>query len=152
MNVERLNEIIVGTTEEYRKGAERVDEELPGVRVTHVFAMPHVDDAPIHEWDLDMVDVHFIVVAVDLDAAKPLKDELVGILNDWPEGRIKGGPSFIEIGGVLGSQDLALRLIALGQSLELWTAITPEKLGMEGAVADRAAGAGYVMCSGLAGA
>jgi hypothetical protein len=64
--------------------------------------------------------------------------------------RLVGGPSYIEIGGELGSQDLALRLIGLGALVELWPVITPKIMGLTGKDAQDLAGSGFVMAGGIA--
>jgi hypothetical protein len=98
--------------------------------------------APAHS-----VDVHFYWVSAK---DNPTKEELLPLLKEYPDQeRLAGGPSYVEMGGMLGSQDLALRLIGLGALVGVWEAITPERLGITGAAAQKAAGYGYVMCSGL---
>ena len=72
------------------------------------------------------------------------------ILRGYPEPeRLAGGPSYIEIGGVLGDQQEAFLLFALGKVLGLWSVITPATLGFEGPEADQLAGAGMVNMSGF---
>ena len=133
-------------TIEYRKGAEV--EYKDGA--THIYAMPPTPDRA------RLVDVHFINVGfteaaadkagfeTDLRAAAESSGEFADVSMD----RLAQGPSYIELGGWIGSQDLALRLLALGEHYGVWRVVTPEKLGMTGASADRAAGAGFVMCTG----
>jgi hypothetical protein len=55
------------------------------------------------------------------------------------------GPSYINLGGWLGSQDLALMLIGAVELAGIAAAITPEALGMTGASADVLAGNGLIM-------
>jgi hypothetical protein len=99
--------------------------------------------APLHS-----VNVHFFwVSAHDEPDAAVLKELL---LREYPSpDRLRGGPSYIEIGGELGSQEIALLLIGPGAILGMWTAITPEQLGFEGEEAASMAGSGFVMCSGF---
>lgn len=58
---------------------------------------------------------------------------------------LAGGPSYITLGGWLGSQDLALMLIGAVELAEIAQAVTPEALGMTGATADQMARRGLVM-------
>jgi hypothetical protein len=108
--------------------------------------MPHKSEAPA---DLQLVNLHFITVGVDRTKAKDRREELIQLLNEYPQPeRLAGGPSYIEVGGVLGDQGTALRLFALGKVLGLWEVITPGKLGIEGPEGDQLAGMGLVMISG----
>lgn len=63
--------------------------------------------------------------------------------------RLEGGPSYIEIGAELDSQELALLLIGVGAVLGLWQAVTPASFGITGPEAAELAGKGMVMCTGL---
>jgi len=107
-----------------------------------------IDKMPDREAPKHSVDVHFYWVSAK---GAPTKDELLALLvAHYPKmERLKGGPSYIEIGGELGSQELALRLIGLGELVGLWKAITPKVLRMEGPLADQMAGSGFVMAGGL---
>lgn len=142
MKVDAVNEIIDATTTVFRKGAE---VEQQG-NVTHVWGYPHVDDTPA---DLVKVDLHFVVVGVNPTKAEEQADELRSLLSQYPHpDRLAQGPSYIEVGGELGSQEYALRLFALGKVLAMWDVVTPERLGIEGSEADEMAGMGLVMMSG----
>jgi hypothetical protein len=94
------------------------------------------------------VNVHFFWVSA---RNEPKKDELLALLKaEYPDfERLRQGPSYIEIGGALGGQGIALQLIGLGQLVGLWSAVTPEVIGMKGEDADRMAGSGFVMMSGI---
>ena len=54
--------------------------------------------------------------------------------------------SYLEIGGFLGSQELALRMMALGTLLNLWNLLTPATMiaGVGQETALKMAGAGYI--------
>lgn len=102
-------------------------------------------------------DLHFIRVATDEAACDhdrfvELVDrccgERAGEFGAFDRERLEGGPSYIEIGGWVGDQTMALRFMALGVAAEAWEIITPERLGIEGPDADRLAGGGFVMVSG----
>jgi len=72
------------------------------------------------------------------------------LVEEYPElYRLAEGPSYVEMGVLLDSQELALLLIGLGALVGLWDAITPETLGVTGGSADELAGAGFVLCSGM---
>ncbi len=146
MRIDRLYEILAATTVQLRKGAEVEHERIGPVDVTHVWAMPHESEARPH---VERVDCELLVIGVDRAAAEPFKAELVTILNDYPDPeRLAGGPSYIEVGAVLGDQGAAFQLFALGQVLGLWTVITPGTMGITGTEARMLAGRGLVMMSG----
>jgi hypothetical protein len=147
-DVKRLSEIIMEVSHQFRKGAEVTNEDRPGgIQVTHVYMMPHTDQAPS---SLAMVDVWFINVGVDRALAEARREEIVGILNQWPDQSLKSGLSYITIGGVLGSQDLALMLLAIGKVLGFWNIVTPAIAGLKygDPKADEMAGVGFIMASG----
>jgi hypothetical protein len=149
MNTERLYEILLKTTDQYRRGNEvTVDDSTPGLKVTHIYAMPHVLEAPgdnTHE----LVDVHFMHIAVNKEEAEKYREEFEALLEEYPEpDRLTGGPSYIEVGAFINSQESALRMFALGEFLKLWTVIIPASLGITGSQADKMAGLGFVMISG----
>jgi hypothetical protein len=158
MDLARLHEILAATTSPFRKGdvyegtpalveAAKAGEKLTGGGVLEIYAMPHEAEARA---DLVKVDCVFIVVGVDKPAAEQRKDELVAILQNYPEPpRLAQGSSYIEIGAWIGSQDAALRLFALGEVLGLWRVITPALFGMSGDEAREAAGVGFIMVSGF---
>ena len=100
MNLERLHEILRETTIPVRKGPVRREEERAGLRVVHIDDMPAADDPALE--GMEMVDVHFIEVAIDRNAAEHHKAELVEILREYP--RLAAGPSYIEVGGEIGDQ------------------------------------------------
>lgn len=106
------------------------------------------DKAPDRPAPAHSVDVHFFWVSAIGD---PTKEDLLRLLEaHYPEmERLRKGPSYIEIGGALGDQGLALRLIGLGQLVGLWTAITPKTLRLTGEAADELAGRGFVMAGGM---
>lgn len=139
---QELGRIVAACTVPLRKG----DPVVTRGSVTEIFAMPHTDEVP----NLKKVDCHFIEIGVDVAAAAAFKDELVRLLKLLPDQEsIRGGPSYITMGAILGSQELALQLFGLGEALELWLVITPERLGFTGNEARQMAGAGYVLMTGL---
>lgn len=105
MDLNRLHEILDMTTIFYRSSQV---EFAPGVEV---------------------VDLELVSVAVSTGAANILKAELIKILDTYPQlDRLKLGPSYIEVGAVIGDQGAAFRLFALGKVLGLWDIITPSQL------------------------
>ncbi|MEK7185621.1 MAG: hypothetical protein AAB726_03295 [Patescibacteria group bacterium] len=169
MNLDRMYQILQETTVQLRKGEEIEGDpklvgavknlkegddisKLPG-GVVHIYAMPHEAEA---KNGVEKVDCHFIIIGVDKAKAKTHKDELVAILKDWPSEahgstipKLSEGPSYIHVGGAIGSQGAAFQLFALGKVLGLWDIITPAKLGITGPNADRMAGSGFVMIDGF---
>lgn len=108
-----------------------------------------VDKGPARPAPDHSVNVHFFWVSRRGD---PTKGALRTLLEtEYPDlERLKAGPSYIELGGVLGDQGLALQLIGLGGLVGLWSVITPETtLRLSGAEADELAGAGFVMAGGF---
>jgi hypothetical protein len=142
MNWQRVREIIAACCVQLRKGEAVKESVVHGFGVTEIFAMQHVSSS-----NLEIVDVHFFAVGVDLEKAAPLRDELRGLLLDWPP--FEGGPSYLDTGAELGDQGLALTLYGLGEALCLWSVVTPERLGIMGSVGHELAGRGLVMCTGL---
>ena len=143
MNVERLHEILAETTAQFRKGAEV--EERGGV--THIYMMPHERDAAP---GVEMVDMEFVQIGVNVSKAQAIKGELAGILRSYPDpARLAGGPSYIEVGAVLGDQGAAFCLFALGKALGFWDVITPRFFGITGDEARAMAGQGFIMITGF---
>lgn len=141
----RKGEIVHGTPElvdAINSGIEAKD--LPG-GVVSIDMMPPIEAA---REDLIKVDCHFLVIGVDKAKAEQHRAELIEILNNWPGGSLKEGPSYITVGGTIGDQGAAFQLFALGKALRLWSVITPATFGMVGPEADAAAGNGFVMISG----
>ena len=93
------------------------------------------------------VNVHFFWVSAK---GEPTKDEFLRLIKEfYPDlDRLRGGPSYIELGGALGSQDTALRFIGLGELVGLWKAITPATFGADETQASQLAGMGMVMAGG----
>jgi hypothetical protein len=116
-----------------------------------------IEDYPAKPIDRELVDVHFF--SVGFTEAAPtwshrrffdyLVNNPIGEFTNMVREQWEGGPSYITVGGWIGSQELALRLFALGQAHQIWTVVTPERLGFTGADADRMAGNGLVMSAGF---
>lgn len=132
--------------------------ESGGIAVTEIMGFPEAPTDAQHgtfnETSPDKVraSVHFVEIAPTADF--PDKDELIAAVRGaFGEGEfatmsaddLAGGPSYITLGGWLGSQDLALMLIGAVELAGIAKAITPEALGMSGEMADSMAGSGFVM-------
>lgn len=146
---DRLYQILDQVTTRFRKGP-MVERSTSGLLdVIDIYEMPHVDDAPAN---LVKIDVGVpMVIGVDVEAALPLKDEVRRLLLELkPLDEWQRGPSYITVGAWLGSQDAAFSLFALGEVLDLWHVITPQRLGeTDEEVIRRAVGSGFVMITGL---
>lgn len=161
MNVTALHDILRKTCGQLRKGevfegspemvawAETGEPEAPAPGgVLEVYAMPHESDPAFD--GLEKVDLHFVTVVVNKTTAEAERANLIALLNDWPDpDRLAGGPSYIEVGGVIGDQGAAFELFALGKVLGIWDIITPESVGFTGEQARQMAGSGYIMCTGF---
>ena len=146
MDLDRLYAILSETTCQLRKGAPIEKRTAGPIEVTEVFAMPHESEA---RPELAKVDLEFVVVGVDNAAAQRHRDELKAILDTYPAPeRLACGPSYIEVGAVIGDQGAAFQLFALGKVLGLWDVITPTTLGITGDDARRMAGSGMIMMTG----
>lgn len=142
-------EILRECTTEFRKGERIVEESTPNAQVVHVYDMPHVDEAPE---GLAMHDLTFVWIGVDKAAAERNRERILEECRRWPDPeRLASGPSYIEVGAQVGSQDAALCFFALGAELGLWSVVTPETLGFEGQEALNLAGRGFLMISGYQG-
>ena len=156
MNIEKLYNILAETTVQLRKGEEiegnpealaaikegKPIEENPG-GVVEFYNMPHVNEA---KPKLQKVDMEFIVIGVDIEKALHRKQDLISVLNSYPNPeRLAAGPSYIEVGATIGDQGAAFQLFALGEALNLWKVITPKTLGFNDEEARQMAGIGYIM-------
>jgi len=147
MNTQRLYEILNETTVQLRKGQAVERRTENNIEVVEVFAMPHESAA---KPEVIKVDMEFLVVGVDKQAAEKHKDELIAILKTYPNPeRLAAGPSYIEVGGVIGDQGAAFQLFAIGKVLGLWDVLPPATFGMTGKEGRDAAGVGYIMITGF---
>jgi len=142
---EEFYKLLDKTTFELRNGeavVKTVDD------VIEVFAMPHVDEL-VNKEDFEIVDLVLLSVAVNKMNADKSKDQLIEFLKDYPDQhRFSLGLSYIEVGAMIGSQDRAFQLFALGKYLKLWEVITPITVGAKGYDAKNAARNGFIMISG----
>ncbi len=146
MNLNRLHKILSETTVQLRKGEEVVEHQEGNLKVTEVYAMPHESEAN----GLQKVDCILLTIGVNKDKAEEYREEFISILREYPEPeRLAGGPSYIEVGGVIGDQGAAFQLFALGEVLGLWTVMTGKSLGLNDDQTRELAGLGMVMISGF---
>jgi len=141
-------------------GTPEVSQRQVGeVTVTEVMGFPEAPESAVHETftegapDQARANVHFVEIAPTADF--PDREELIAAVRAaLGEGEfgvtmtaddLAGGPSYINLGGWLGSQDLGLMLIGAVELAGIAAAITPEALGMTGASADVLAGNGLIM-------
>jgi hypothetical protein len=132
--------------------------QVGGIAVTEVMAFPEAPADAVHETFADAppdevrADVHFVEIAPT--AEFPDREELITVVRSaFGEGEfatmgaedLAGGPSYMALGGWLGSQDLALMLIGAVELAGIAKAITPKALGMTGEIASTMAGNGLVM-------
>jgi hypothetical protein len=131
MNLERLQKVLRETTVVLRRS------EL-------------VESLANYADEFELVDCHLSLVCVDKRLAESYRTEFVDILASYPEPRsLAKGPSFIEVGCVLGGEETAFQFFALGKVLGLWQVITPFEMGVKGPAADELARIGWVIISGL---
>lgn len=142
-----LGDVVRQQAVAYRKGEIVKTEERDGMRVVTIDAFP---EAPYHGI---LVDMHFIEVGFTEAAAdkegflQALKAACAdhGEFGDISLARFAQGPSYIEIGGWIGDQTLALLFMALCKFHEIGVVITPASLGIFGEAAGDLAGRGAVM-------
>lgn len=147
MDIERLHSLINDTTRIFRKGDPVEQRQTGNMQVTEFYGFPPVSEAPD---SMRLIDMVFVEVGVDTAKAESRRAEIVALLNDWPEPlMLEGGPSYIHLGGVLGSQDAALQLMALGEVLRIWKMLTPMTLGATGEEARQMAGGGMLYAVGF---
>lgn len=150
-NPKRIIEIIRETTTQFRKGEAVTQSTRSGITTIDVYMMDHVSKAPA---GLEMVDTWFFMTGVDKAKAESHREELIKLLEDWDGQPLEQGLSYISFGYSLGSQDLALMFMALGQVLGFWRIATPAIFMPENPTenditkANDLAGSGFVMATG----
>ena len=134
------------TTRQFRKGAVVTETKTVGLRKYDIYMMPHESEAPD---ELTMVDVHFFQVGVDLKKALPRREELVQLLAaDFSAQLVTDEINYMTMGALLGSQELAFHLFALGNVLGIWQLLTPERMGMPPDMCELLAGRGLISIIG----
>ena len=158
MDLDALYKMLAETTQQFRKGevlegtpemvawAKKGDLEEPAPGgVLEIYDMAPASAAS----HLETVDVHYVVIGVDREKAEERRAQFMAFLREYPDpDRLAAGPSYIEVGALIGDQGAAFQLFALGKVLGVWDVITPEQLGISGSLAEQMAGSGYIMCTG----
>lgn len=145
MDLDRLYKILNKVTVQLRKGEEFEEHQEGNLKVVEVFMMPHESEVS----NFVKVDCVFLTIGVDKEKAEKYREEIITILKNYPQPeRLAGGPSYIEVGGVIGDQGATFQLFALGEVLGLWKVITPKTLGMDDVEARQLAGVGMILISG----
>ena len=148
MDLEFLYRILKETTVPLRKGEIQTERIVGNVKVIEYYGMPHVNERQ----NLEKVDMHYIVVGVDKEKADLYRREFIRVIKTYPDlNRFREGLSYIEIGGIVDSQEAALQLMALGKVLGLWNIMTPEKMGAPTDMRDELAGRGFILITGVKG-
>ncbi len=105
------------------------------------------DRGPDRESPPHSADVCFFWVSAANDPTAAELDRLLRA--HYPDfKRLRDGPSYIEMGGELGDQGIALQLIGLGAVLGLWSVASPKALGFLPEESMELAGRGFVMPAG----
>ena len=87
--------------------------------------------APVEDWPSYIVDFSFAAVGVNTQLAARHLTEFDKILASFPQPEVlKQGPSYRHFIPYVGSELNALRFVALGDALGLWTVITPKDMGI----------------------
>lgn len=145
MNKMQLREILNETTYLITDGASRKRIHKLGSLLWGVAISPTDRRVP----GLQQVNCAVAVVGVDAWKARVYLDDLVGVLDTYPEpAQLRDGPSYKQVASVVGDEATALRLFGLGHVLDLWEVLTPIDFGVEPALREEAADIGMVVISG----
>jgi len=149
MNTDKLYGIIEETTRVYRGGEPEQTRRIGNIEIVEMFGYEHPDNAPTGD-NFEKVDMVFVDVVVDKSKAEEHRDDLLKILEDYPQPeRFAGGPSYTELSPNCGlGQTEGLRLMALGKVLGLWDIISGKTLGLDDAAVMEMAGKGFINISG----
>lgn len=131
--------IINECTKTFRKGTEFTTDESGAV---HVWLMDHFSTA---DERFKLVDLHFHYVGVDETMAKFYRVEFIqAVVPLFGELINKREVGYIELGAIIGSQDAAFLVFAVGEVLGLWQILSPSRMGFTGEIGDQLAGQGYI--------
>ncbi|MCK9459926.1 MAG: hypothetical protein M0R80_09840 [Proteobacteria bacterium] len=127
----KLHKILSESTICLRIGKPSEQIEYKDLTVTEIWNMPHESDPDYT--DILKIDVGLFKVGIIVEKAERNKQSLIDILDNYPDPkRLSQGPSYIEIGATLDSQEAAFRIAALGSYLEICDIISPMSLGITG--------------------
>lgn len=147
-NVQAISDLVKRTTTVYRKGAEITHNGKPVEAIDldagGVFEVFGYEPTP--EDRTGVVDMIFVDVKVTPEA--DTNDRLAAAIGDGVFDEygttMSTGPTYIHLGAELGSQELALRFMALGSSLDLFKLMTGRDLGMSEEETKELAGGGFI--------
>lgn len=150
--LDKVLQYVRESTEVFRKGDVITVSDSPGLTVVTIDAFPALTDGT-----KTVVDCHFVNVGFTEALASLTHLEFYELVIDAKEGVFQHmeladwarGPSYIEIGRWIGDQTDAFRFMACATAHGLGSVITPERLHIPEAMRDQAAGAGYIMLTGL---
>ena len=142
MDTTELHRIIKESTVSLRKGPMITEKNDENVRVTEIWAMPHESDPTFEKYP--KIDVGLFTVAIFPEKAEKNKAKLIEIMRAYPDQyRLSKGPSYIEVGAEIGSQEAAFKLAALGSHLGLCNIMSPLNMGFDKDVANEMIGGGF---------
>jgi hypothetical protein len=147
MNLERLHRIIRLTTIPLPKGDIGAVQGVADMQTLETM-VTLVECAT--EGTYAKIDMVFFIVAVAKALANSYRDDLIALLDEYPEpDRLIMGPSYLEVGATIGDANAALRLFALGKVLDMWEILTPgSAMGMEGEAERAIASSGFILMTG----
>jgi hypothetical protein len=149
MDKARLMEVLNDSTCLISKG-ERTQRKLPGIPVLLWGLLLSASDASAQ--DFNLVDCHFVTVAVNPVQAEAHRQGFIELLESFPDlKRLQDGPSYKHVASVVGDEVTALRVFGLGQTLGLWDVLLPDQFGVDQDSIDEAADLGLIVTTGYAG-
>ena len=163
----QIYDILRATTGEFRKGSDLVIDGQPATdeqraaynaaldakeipRVGNVVELNFMPPLDAMREDLEKVDMHFFVVGVAKDEAEKYRQEIADWMrSNYTAEELQGEIPYTALGGAIGDQGLAMRLMALGQVLGLWKVLTPEVMGIPEPMASEMAGMGFITIANI---
>ncbi|MBR9681910.1 MAG: hypothetical protein GOV00_03890 [Candidatus Altiarchaeota archaeon] len=117
---------------------------------TRVLSKGESAEAGLIEAPFEKVDVIFLDVVVNRTKAERYENAVMAELENYPDPRrLSEGPSYMELAINLGLEQVdALRLMAMGETLRLWTIESGKNRGMDDATARTMAARGQLNISG----
>lgn len=145
MDKARLMNVLNDSTCFVSKG-EKTQRKLPGIPVLLWGLLLSATDPSIEKFQL--VDCHFVTVAVNPEQAQAHKQDFIELLEQFPDyQKLQDGPSYKHVASIVGDDMTALRVFGLGQTLGLWNVILPDQF-VEPELVDEAADLGLIVTTG----
>lgn len=150
MEMRQFTRLITSLVTPYlKKGGKEVEVKRRGdIDIVEIFAFPQEAEIPAGQIKVDLV---FFAAAIDMAEVELHKEDLLAMiheLEDLMEEKgmpMRYGQSYIHLGGVIGSQQVALLTMALCKALNLWGLVTPYSMGeYDQERAKHAAGMGFI--------